>query len=348
MNHIYILCDSGGVPSMNNGECTYINTNISEGVIQSLPGTGSDYQNNMDCSYVFTRNTPFYLNINFTALDTESSSNCRYDYVQVGDDKYCGSDLPNATRVSVQGGSAIIRFRSDSSNTGKGFVALFSIEEHCNFDSDDLEGTYTLATDSEGQYENNQHCDITIRSPPTPHITTVNFTRFDIEDDTGCDYDSLTVTSDEGTEKLCGAKESFIRQYTGQSVDMTFTSDGSVVRSGFTFSYVTELVYCNATINGTTGTFESQPGGYGSHMYCTYTINTPSPGELLFNFPLFDVERDSSCRYDAVEMGGDKLCGTNIAEKTYSTDGHFEFVFTSDGSVNGEGFKIDFTFIPQN
>ncbi|XP_046548070.1 cubilin-like [Haliotis rubra] len=201
-----------GVPSMNNGECTYINTNISEGVIQSLPGTGSDYQNNMDCSYVFTRNTLFYLNINFTALDTESSSNCRYDYVQVGDDKYCGSDLPNATRVSVQGGSAIIRFRSDSSNTGKGFVALFSIEEHCNFDSDDLEGTYTLATDSEGQYENNQHCDITIRSPPTPHITTVNFTRFDIEDDTGCDYDSLTVSSDDTSEKLCGAKESFIRQ----------------------------------------------------------------------------------------------------------------------------------------
>ncbi|XP_046547873.1 dorsal-ventral patterning tolloid-like protein 1 [Haliotis rubra] len=133
---------------------------------------------------------------------------------------------------------------------------------------------------------------------------------------------------------------------TGQSVDMTFTSDGSVVRSGFSFNYVTELVYCNATINGTSGTFESQPGGYGSHMYCTYTINTPSPGELLFNFPLFDVERDSSCRYDAVEMGGDKLCGTNIGEKTYSTDGHFQFVFTSDGSVNGEGFKIDFTFIP--
>ncbi|XP_046338413.2 cubilin-like [Haliotis rufescens] len=335
-----------GVPSLSDGDCLYINSNVTAGVIQSLPGTGSDYTNNMDCSYEFTRNTPFYLDINFIALDTESSSDCRYDYVQVGDDKYCGSDLPNATRVSAQGGSAIIRFRSDSSVTGKGFVALFTIEEHCNFDSEDLEGTYTLATDSEDHYRNNQHCEITLRSPPTPHITTVNFTRFDIEDDSGCDYDSLTITSDDATEKLCGAKESFIRQYTGPTVDMAFTSDGSVVRSGFAFNYVTELVYCNATINATSGTFESQPGGYESNMYCTYTINTPTPGDLVFTFPLFDVESGRSCRYDAVEMEGDKLCGTNIQEKTYSTDGHFQFVFTSDGSVNGEGFKIDFTFIP--
>ncbi|XP_048244915.1 cubilin-like [Haliotis rufescens] len=335
-----------GVPSLSNGDCRYINTNVTAGVIQSLPGTGSDYTNNMDCSYEFTRNTPFYLDINFIALDTESSSNCRYDYVQVGDDKYCGSDLPNATRVSVQGGAAVIRFRSDSSVTGKGFVALFNIEEHCNFDSEDLEGTYTLATDSNDHYKNNQHCDITLRSPPTPHITTVNFTRFDIEEDTACHYDSLTVTSDDGTEKLCGAKESFIRQYTGPTVDMTFTSDRSVVRTGFSFNYVTELVYCNATINATSGTFESEPGDYESNMYCTYTINTPTPGDLVFTFPLFDVESGRSCRYDAVEMEGDKLCGTNIQEKTYSTDGHFQFVFTSDGSVNGEGFKIDFTFIP--
>ncbi|XP_046547811.1 cubilin-like isoform X3 [Haliotis rubra] len=345
-NATYTIQPSG-LPSLINGECAYINTNISEGAIQSLPGTGSNYPNNMDCSYVFTRNTPFYLNINFTALDTESSSNCRYDYVQVGEDKYCGSDLPNATRVSVQGGSAIIRFRSDSSVTGRGFVALFSIEEHCNFDSDDLEGTYTLPTDSDGQYENNQHCNITIRSPSTPHITTVNFTRFDIEDDAGCDYDKLNITSNEGSENLCGAKEPFTRQYTDPTINMTFTSDGSVVRSGFSFNYVTELVYCNATLNATSGTFESQPGGYENNMNCTYNITTPGPGELVFSFPLFDVERGTRCRYDAVEMGGDKLCGTNVEDKTYSTDGHFQFTFTSDGSVNGDGFKIDFVFLPE-
>ncbi|XP_067660312.1 cubilin-like [Haliotis asinina] len=335
-----------GVPSLSNGECSYINTNISEGVIQSLPGTGSNYPNNMDCSYVFTRNTPFYLNINFTALDTESSSNCRYDYVQVGDDKYCGSDLPNATRMSVQGGSAIIRFRSDGSVTGKGFVALFSIEEHCNFESDDLEGTYTLPTDSEGRYKNNEHCDITLRFPPSPHITTVNFTRFDLENDSRCEYDSLTVTSGDGLEQLCGTRESFTREYNGQSVNMTFTSDGSVVRSGFSFNYVTELVYCNATINGTSGTFESQPGRYDNNMNCTYTINTPGPGELVFNFPLFDVESGRDCQYDALEIGGERLCGTNVGEKTYSTHGHFQFIFRSDGSVTEDGFKIDFTFLP--
>ncbi|XP_071111530.1 cubilin-like isoform X2 [Haliotis cracherodii] len=334
-----------GVPSLNDGDCTYINTNVSMGVIQSLPGTGSNYPNNMNCSYVFTRNTPFHLDINFIALDIESSSGCSYDYVQVGDDKYCGSDLPNATRVSADD-IATIRFRSDGSVTRKGFVALFSLVDDCNFDSEDLEGTYTLATNFLDTYDNNQHCDITLRSPSTPHITTVNFTRFDMEDDSGCDYDSLTITSDDATEKLCGAKESFIRQYTGPTVDMTFTSDGSVRRGGFSFNYFTDLVYCNATINATSGTFESQPGGYESNMYCTYTINTPTSGDLVFTFPLFDVERARSCRYDAVEMAGDKLCGTNIRERTYSTDGHFQFVFTSDGSVNGDGFTIDFSFFP--
>ncbi|XP_067660313.1 dorsal-ventral patterning tolloid-like protein 1 [Haliotis asinina] len=337
-----------GVPSLSNGECSYINTNISEGVIQSLPGTGSNYPNNMDCSYVFTRNTPFYLNINFTALDTESSSNCRYDYVQVGDDKYCGSDLPNATRLSVQGGSAIIRFRSDGSVTGRGFVALFSIEEHCNFDSDDLEGTYTLPTDSEGRYKNNEHCDISLRFPPSAHITTVNFTRFDLEDEPDCHYDSLTVTSGDTLEQLCGTRESFTREYNGQSVNMTFTSDGTVVRSGFSFNYVTQLVYCNATVNGTSGTFESQPGDYDNNMNCTYTINTPGPGELVFNFPLFDVESGRDCQYDALEIGGERLCGTNIGERIYSTDGHFQFIFTSDGSVTRDGFKTEYVFLPED
>ncbi|XP_048245247.1 tolloid-like protein 2 [Haliotis rufescens] len=98
------------------------------------PGNGS-YANNVQCVTVITGpSVPYTLVLSFTTFDLEGSSTCRYDYLEVdmgegNSQKECGSSWGNSTvELSAQGGSAIIRFRSDSSVTGKGFVGPFNIE----------------------------------------------------------------------------------------------------------------------------------------------------------------------------------------------------------------------------
>ncbi|XP_046343998.2 blastula protease 10-like [Haliotis rufescens] len=81
-------------------------------------------------------------------------------------------------------------------------------------------------------------------------------------------------------------------------------------------------------------------------MACTYTINTPTPAELHFTFEEFDIESASRCMYDAVTMGEDRLCGSSPGSKTYQSDGTFVITFTSDGSVQREGFYMSFTSSP--
>ncbi|XP_071111587.1 autotransporter adhesin BpaC-like [Haliotis cracherodii] len=220
----------------------------------------------------------------------------------------------------------------------------------CNYDTASLEGRISLATDIDGFYANNEECSINLYSPALPHVTTVNFTRFDVEYNSNCRYDSLSVRLGNNTiDTLCGNNRSpFVKQYSNaeQLLAMKFVSDSSVSGLGFAFDYQTEVEYCNAVINGTSGSFATPPGGYSPNMACTYTINTPMPAELHFTFEEFDIESASRCMYDAVTMGEDRLCGSNPGSKTYQSDGTFVITFTSDGSVQREGFYMSFTSSP--
>ncbi|XP_071111586.1 autotransporter adhesin BpaC-like [Haliotis cracherodii] len=220
----------------------------------------------------------------------------------------------------------------------------------CNYDTASLEGRISLATDIDGFYANNEKCSINLYSPALPHVTTVNFTRFDVEYNSNCRYDSLSVRLGNNTiDTLCGNNRGpFVKQYSNaeQLLAMTFVSDSSVSGLGFAFDYQTEVEYCNAVINGTSGSFATPPGDYSPNMACTYTINTPTPAELHFTFEEFDIESGSRCMYDAVTMGEDRLCGSSPGSKTYQSDGTFVITFTSDGSVQREGFYMSFTSSP--
>ncbi|XP_071111682.1 autotransporter adhesin BpaC-like [Haliotis cracherodii] len=220
----------------------------------------------------------------------------------------------------------------------------------CNYDTASLEGRISLATDIDGFYANNEECRINLYSPALPHVTTINFTRFDVEYNSNCRYDSLSVRLGNNTiDTLCGNNRSpFVKLYSNAEplLAMTFVSDSSVSGLGFAFDYQTEVEYCNAVINGTSGSFATPPGGYSPNMACTYTINTPTPAELHFTFEEFDIESASRCMYDAVTMGEDRLCGSSPGSKTYQSDGTFVITFTSDGSVQREGFYMSFTSSP--
>ena len=76
------------------------------------------------------------------------------------------------------------------------------------------------------------------------------------------------------------------------------------------------------------------------------------PGSVSINFEDFNLQYDSSCQYDWLEvrdgnsseskMLGDKLCGDNIPDPIVSTGQSITLLFKSDASYNfdNSGFKL--------
>ena len=75
-----------------------------------------------------------------------------------------------------------------------------------------------------------------------------------------------------------------------------------------------------STANGTV-TSPSYPDNYPGNADCTYTISQPNGNVILLNFLSMDIEDDTSCSYDYLEIRDglsdtstllDKLCGSEI------------------------------------
>ncbi|PAA49385.1 hypothetical protein BOX15_Mlig029509g1 [Macrostomum lignano] len=106
-------------------------------------------------------------------------------------------------------------------------------------------------------------------------------------------------------------------------------------------------------LTGPTGEFVSHTD-YGNSEYpnnfeCTWTITTADDKALEINFEAFDLEADSSCRYDYLDVydGPDssskrlgRYCGSSLPQALKSTTNKLYFRFKTDHSITGRGFKI--------
>ena len=71
-------------------------------------------------------------------------------------------------------------------------------------------------------------------------ILSLQFTAFDIESHSTCDYDHLTITDGDGTtlmEKSCGTTLPADITSTSNIVKLVFRTDGDVTRSGWSVSW---------------------------------------------------------------------------------------------------------------
>ena len=111
-----------------------------------------------------------------------------------------------------------------------------------------------------------------------------------------------------------------------------------------------EPPYEEITIPGTTITSPGYPLTYGESNLCQVTLTFD--GRVSINFVDFNLQSDSSCQYDWLEVRdgnssesellGDKLCGDDIPGPIESTGRSVTLVFKSDASYNFDntGFKI--------
>ena len=75
-------------------------------------------------------------------------------------------------------------------------------------------------------------------------------------------------------------------------------------------------------------TSPSYPNNYPPNTDCTYTISQPTGTVILLNFLSMDIDYDSSCDYDYIEIRDgptagspllDKLCGNEIPASIQSS-----------------------------
>ena len=71
-------------------------------------------------------------------------------------------------------------------------------------------------------------------------VLSLQFTAFDIEAHSSCDYDHLTITDGDGTtlmEKSCGSSLPAAITSISNMIKVVFSTDGGSTRSGFSLSW---------------------------------------------------------------------------------------------------------------
>lgn len=107
-----------------------------------------------------------------------------------------------------------------------------------------------------------------------------------------------------------------------------------------------ETIYLSSTPNGSIHS-PGYPYHYDDYENCQWRIIAPFGNKVLLYFTVFEVEDDSECGYDSVELfnGLDnsssrlsKSCGSRLPLPVNSSSRYMYIRFKSDSSVTQKGF----------
>ncbi|XP_067665910.1 cubilin-like [Haliotis asinina] len=358
----------------NQGSCGgQLNALYTDQVLTS-PGYPTNYPNNLDCAWIITT-TYSHIKITITNLDIESQANCNYDYLRIID----GSSSISSTLATLcgtqtstyfsSGSSAVVKFHSDGSTSGKGFRLTYrgASQSQCGLGSLVADATTRFLTSPNypSNYLNNMDCSWTIATDLTN--IRINFLDIHLESSTNCQYDKVTVYDGSTLQsnilgKICGTTTgSFVS--TGSSITIKFHSDSSNTYRGFRLSYIGgDFASCGSSVlsaSSVPGTLTSPnyPFNYPNHAECTWTISTiDSNWVVSLDVTTSDLEESSGCIYDYYEVfdGSSDIapslgryCGYSVP--TLSSTGQYMYIkFKSDGSTTGTGFSMTYTSVYQD
>ncbi|XP_041456682.1 cubilin-like [Lytechinus variegatus] len=230
-------------------------------------------------------------------------------------------------------------------------------------DNDNIECGGTL-TDNQGSFTSpgwsapyplNSHCEWMIQGNQGDQIT-LTLTYMDIEVGPTCSWDYLqiqTSPSDPGI-KYCGMQTP--PQITSDSGMMliTFHSDYTVPRGGFTTNYKiieNKQDECGGILQGGKGWLTSPdwPSPYGPQQDCLWTIRVPQNKRVQIWFTAFNLADHETCSYDHVtlKLGDEKvpmrLCGSDVSTGKYTSIGHeVQLRFRSTHGPGKIGFRAQF------
>jgi len=219
-------------------------------------------------------------------------------------------------------------------------------------------------------YPHNQTCTYRITAPPGTFVR-IKFLTFNLEYDSECKYDSVTIYADSRKERriarLCTLywKKEF--HSTDPTMVVVFKSDIIGNYLGFIAEIeavwqpttasptTTPIIPCGGHYNATDtpGYISSPgyPGNYPPNKYCRYEINAPTGSFVKLTIKSLWLEYYSGCIYDDLRIFYDiqermeiaRLCGYRSRIKPfYSTGSTMVLVFMSDNTYQYSGFRVKY------
>eukprot|EP01046_Picozoa_sp_COSAG06_P039482 COSAG06_NODE_4674_length_4045_cov_5.070958_1_plen_1038_part_10 len=319
------------------------------------------YNNGHDCNWLLTcSDETLSPRITFSSFNTEGG----WDFVNFYD-----GENTDATRIAQLHGNidpdpvvgsgpvALVQFTSDGSVTRDGFVGTFD----CTTSGTPppphpCVGGVTI-TDGGAidfvmdDYENGMSCTWAhVCNSGTPAVT---FDTFQTEGnwDFVNIYDGAS-TDDVRVGRFSGTSADAVSG-SGNTLLVEFTSDGSVVRDGFsaTLACTDAIDPCVADLVLSEAADFALDGGYDNGHDCNWVLTCPS-GTPTVMFNTFETEANWDFVYiydgdsaDAAELG---VChGTSCPGNFVGTSEAVLVRFTSDGSVTRQGFSASYTCTPQ-
>lgn len=213
-------------------------------------------------------------------------------------------------------------------------------------------------------YAGERNCEYDI-SAPQGKVIALTVLDLDIEVHSICEFDYLQIfdgfQSDNATSlgRYCGLEKPEALVSTFNHLHVHFSSDASITGRGFVANYSFIDVECGGIVKDSSEVIKSPMdidgnGVYKSNAVCRWLVYAPKGFVIQMNFISFELEMDSSCKYDFVEIFnngsgmGDKVgpfCGTNAPKVITTTDNIATVYFQTDSSTAKDGFSISLAFI---
>ncbi|KAM3593822.1 uncharacterized protein V6R79_022582 [Siganus canaliculatus] len=342
-----------------------LDDNDPPGYIMS-PNYPQIYPQNIDCTWVLTVPNGEAVQVEFEdEFYIESSDSCRYDYLELRDgstssadliSRLCGNTKPSTQRSTAS--SMLLRFRTDTSVTHKGFKAKYSIAT-CGGTISGQRGTIHSPGFPGSNYVDGSTCEWYLEGP-TGHYLTLSYGNFSLQLTPECSGDYVEIREYNSSGRLlgrhCGSTLPASVDTSDSFAYVKFVSDSSGNAAGFSLSFESSVEACGGQLNAPSGTISSPnyPNSYPHSRVCRWEITVP-PGRRV-TLTINDMRLESSggsCPFDYVDVlnGLDanaprlqRLCGIVPAGTQVRSSGStMAIIFHTDASVSNGGFLASYS-----
>ncbi|XP_034427678.1 cubilin [Hippoglossus hippoglossus] len=342
-----------------------LNDNDPPGYISS-PNYPQNYPQNIDCIWVITVPNGEAVQIDFEdEFYIEPTAQCMYDYLEVRDGSITNADLISRlcgnTRPSTQhstGSSMLLRFRTDTSVTHKGFKAKYS-KATCGGTYVGQSGMVYSPGFPGSNYPDSSNCEWYMEGP-TGHYLTLSYGNFSLQTSQGCSADYVEIREYNASGRLlgrhCGSDLPASVDTSDSFAYVRFVSNTSGNAAGFSLSFEASVEACGGELNTPSGTISSPnyPNLYPHSRVCHWEMIVPPGRRVTLTINDLRLEDSgSSCVFDYVDvLNGltdnaprlQRFCGTVPAgTQVHSSGNTMTVVFRTDASESNGGFMASYS-----
>ncbi|BHF62984.1 Bone morphoproteintic protein 1 [Sparganum proliferum] len=306
---VFVVC--GGIMQADDG-------------IFSSPGYPNHYPPNRECTWRIEVPVGLSVLLTFYSFDLESGENCPCDYLEIFDGPsvnsprlsgICGVELPNPIRSTNS--TMTVRFVSDAKLQKQGFSARFQKAVACGGYLTADKGTITSPANLI-TYPPNNKCIWRIEVSAGFSVQ-LSFDSFELEEHSDCSSNYVEILDGPSDAspvlcKVCGSSLPGPIMSTKNSMTVKFDSDGGLDNNRFTARFK-KVVSCVHYIKADEGNISSPdyPNNYPPNSYCIWRIEVPVGFSVLLTFESFDLEEETDCRFDYLEIfDGSSECSPKL------------------------------------